>query len=194
MYKISTIRSWSLYMGFLKNDITDDDLEKLFDENNNSKFIDKKEEFIKDVISKELDVKQDSNTEIERPSVYQPNEVHEKKLEERKKQEKLLQCNQEELIQIKGNVNKQVFDEIAKARSKAKLEEYKHKIAKLPVIKPDAKLKLYSDKPHCTFHVYKCIQLIDQNHLMTSCKFCSESKIFSMEEWKQYSLENTKYL
>ena len=185
-------------MGFLKNDVTDDDLEKLFDENDNSKFVDKKkqeeEDSIKDLIPKELDVQQDSNGKIERPETYQPDEVHEKKLEERKEQERLLETNQEELIQTSGSVSKKVFAEIAKARANAQLEEYKLRMAKLPVIKPGAKLKLYNDKPQCTFHVYKCIQMIDQSHLMASCKFCSESKIFSMEEWRQYSLENAKYL
>lgn len=186
-------------MAFIKNDVTDEELDKLFNNNDNSSFVKKdevqKEETDDDLISPELDAKNNElQTRIERPVEYKKDEVHAEKLKERKKEEALLKsADGSNLKDLTGQVSSKVFSEIAKVRQQAQLEAYKQSQAKIPKISPNAKFKLYGDQ-ECKYHVYIPYQMVDNNTMITTCKFCSAHKIFTMKQWLHYQLENSKYM
>lgn len=185
-------------MAFVKNDVTDEDLDKLFNENDASSFIKKKEledKHDNSLISDELDVKSPTTNKIERPLRSQMrDEIKDSIREEEKREESLLKSVSEKVISITGQVTSKIFNEIARVRQEAYLEEYRKSQNKLPVIKENAKIKLYSGQDECKFHVYKPYQMIDSDHMMTCCKYCSESKIFTLQEWMKYQLENKQYI
>lgn len=186
-------------MAFVKNDVTDEELDKLFNENDTSSFKKKESNEEKDdsLISDELDVKAVQSaisTKIERPDEYQKDEVRDAKIQEKKEEQSLLKSASEKIVSITGQVTAKIFSEIARVRQEAYLEEYKKSQDKLPIVKEDAKIKLYSGEDECKFHVYRPHQMIDNDHMMTCCKYCSVSKIFTMQEWMKYQLENKQYI
>lgn len=183
-------------MAFIKNDVSDEELDKLFNENDSSAFRKKEDKNNENesLLSSELDVKNDSPAKVERPEEYQRNEVRKEKIDERKKEEALLKSAKEKIVSINGQVSAKVFSEIAKARERAYLEEYQKAQAKIPKVNETAKFKIRSGDNHCTFHVYTPYHMIDNDHLMTSCKYCSESKILTLNDWMKYQLENKQYM
>lgn len=183
-------------MPLIKNDVTDQDIENLFDKQINTKFKDESSQNNDDsIIPKELDVKSDSSNKISRPDTYQPNQVHKDKLNIRKELEKLNnESTDEQLLQTSGTVNKSVFNEIVRAKKQAQLEEFKSKQRKLPVIQPTVRYPLYNDQPKCTFHVYKPYQPMSAGRMLCACKFCSHVKVFSEVDWRKYEIENRKYM
>jgi len=187
-------------MAMLKQNVSDADIEALFDRNDKSAFggstnDDSNEPANEEpLLPSELDNNSTTSKNIERPTKWQPDEVHEEKLRLKKELSALKKVHQEELLQTKGSVTKDIFAEVAKAREKAYLEEYQRSQAKLPVINPDAKVKLYSGQDQCNFHVYQTREMLPNNKIACACKFCSCFKEFTMEEWKQYQIENAQYL
>lgn len=184
-------------MGLIKNDVTDQDIENLFDRQIDTKFKDESSETQdqESIIPKELDVKSGVKSKITRPDNYQPNQVHKDKLNIKKELDRLnTESSKEELLQVEGSVDKKTFNEIIKARKLAELEEFKAKQRKIPTIQPTAKYPLYGDQPQCNFHVYKPYQPMSNDRLLCACKFCSRVKVFSKTEWQKYEIENRKYI
>ncbi len=185
-------------MAFIKNDVTEDELERLFDKNDTRGFVNKEENGDNnedELISPELDIKKDTESISVKTKDYQKQDTHTiTKAEEKRKEEKLLQSSSDELLKLTGNVTKNVFSEIAKVRQKAQLEAYKQAQAKIPVVQPDAKIKLRGNEDQCNFHVYVPKQMIDSDHMMTCCKYCSEFKVFEMSQWLKYQLENKEFI
>ena len=187
-------------MAFIKNDVTEEELDNLFNKNITTGFESKKEESSEDndkqevepLISSELDVKSQAPVKIERPDDYKKDEVHAQKLKLRKEEEAVLE-KPDDINQVSGRVSSRVFKEIAKVREKALLEAYKESQAKLPTISKNAKVKLWGDE-ECKFHVYRIYQMVDSNNMICTCKFCSHQKMFSMLQWMKYQLENSKYM
>lgn len=179
-------------MAFIKNDVTDKELEDLFDKDDNSKFQKKKKD---NLISDELDVKSESSSKINRPDEYTKsakreaskivNELVNKALNKLK--------NKEDINNLTGNVTSDVFKAVAKARQEALLEEYKLRQAKLPVIQPNAKIKLECGSS-CEHHTYIPYQMSDSNHIIVTCKYCSDCKTFDLATWMKYQLENKQYM
>ena len=181
-------------MGLIKKDVSDSDIENLFDNNNTEGFVDESDTSDNEsLIPSELDVNNESNGCIKRPD-YTVQEVRQKKLNEKKQAALLKNANEEKLLQTSGSVSKDVFNEIAKARQKAQLEEFVSKQRKLPQINPSAKYKLYSGEPDCNFHVYQPLNSIGGGRFLCTCKFCSQEKIFTEQQWKNYEIENREYM
>lgn len=181
-------------MSLIKNDVTDKDIENLFD-NNNLEAINNESVTQQDsIIPQELDVKSDSKNKIQRPDTYAADEVHQKKLDNKKEELLLKTASQEKLLQSSGSVSRDVFNQIAKARQQAQLEEFISKQRKLPRIAATARYKLYNNEPKCTFHVYQPQHSLDGGRFLCSCKFCSQVKVFTESQWKQYELENRQYM
>ena len=188
-------------MPLIKNDVTDQDIENLFDHQINTKFKDENSENNESnneedsIVPKELDVKSGAVNKITRPDEYKPDQVHKDKLNVRKELERLnTESTDEELLQTSGPVDKKVFSEIVRAKKQAQLEEFKAKQRKLPVIQPTARYPLWGDQPKCTFHVYKPYQPMSFGRMLCACKFCSQVKVFSETEWRKYEIENRKYM
>jgi len=181
-------------MAFVKNDVTEDELERLFDKNDTKGFVEE-DNGDDELLSPELDIKKGSETITVQTKDYQKQEVHvPSKAEEKREEERLLKSSSDELLKVTGNVSKNVFSEIAKVRQKAQLEAYKQAQAKIPVIQKDAKIKLRGSENQCSFHVYVPKQMIDNDHMMTCCKYCSEFKVFEMSQWLKYQLENKEFI
>lgn len=182
-------------MAFVKNDVTEDELERLFDKNDTKGFVKEDNSNNDELLPPELDIKKESETVTVQTKDYQKQEVHvPSKAEEKRNEEKLLQSSSDELLKVTGNVSKNVFSEIAKVRQKAQLEAYKQAQAKIPIIQKDAKIKLRGNEDQCGFHVYVPRQMIDGDHMMTCCKYCSEFKVFEMSQWLKYQLENKEFI
>jgi len=181
-------------MSLIKNDVTDKDIENLFDNNDTKGFSESEQSEQESIIPAELDVNSDSQSKIERPDDYQVEEVRQKKIDAKKKEALLKSQSREELLQTRGNVSKDVFQEVAKVRQQAQLEEFVSKQRKLPKIDPSARYKLYGADPKCNFHVYQPIHTMEGGRFLCSCKFCSEEKIFTEQQWKNYELENRQFM
>ena len=181
-------------MGFIKKDITDEDIENLFDKNITDSIIEKDsepQEASQDLIPKELSVNGKSDGHIKRPDQYTPSE---KRIESKKITEENKETDKNALLNKSGSVTLELFKRITDLRKKALLEEFTQKQRKLPVVNPNARYKLYNDQPKCTFHVYVPSLVLDNNTILTGCKFCSQQKTFTMQEWKKYEVENRKFM
>ena len=182
-------------MAFIKKDVSDQDIEDLFENNNSEAFVDNPNSNEESLIPSELDVKSKQGNEIKRPDSYQPDKIHQKKLEIKKEEDELLKGGTpEKLLKVAGSVSKAIFNKIAEARQKAQLEEFISKQRKLPRIASNAKYKLYGADPKCTFHVFQVNNVLDGGRFLCSCKFCSQEKIFTEFQWKVYELENRQYM
>lgn len=179
-------------MAFIKNDVTDQELEDLFDKDDNSKFQKTKKD---NLISDELDVKNESSGKINRPDEYVKTPKREITSQAKELVNKVFDKlkNKEDISHINGNVTSDVFKAVAKARQEAMLEEYKLRQAKIPKIQPDAKIKLECGSS-CEHHTYIPYQMTDGNHIMVTCKYCSDCKIFDLNTWMKYQLENKQYM
>ena len=95
---------------------------------------------------------------------------------------------------VVNKISKKVISELVKKKQQAYLEEYKRMQQKIPVVAPTAKLKLYGNEPECKYHVFRIHQMVDNNNLIATCKFCSCYKQFTLKEWSDYQIENYKYM
>lgn len=181
----------------LIKDVSDQDIEKLFDQNDNKEFVTETNDSDtsnESFIPKELDATDDSKKTINRPESYDKQEIRTKKLELKQQKEALKNASETELLKTTGNVTTKVFNEIAKVRQQAQLEEFVSKQRKVPRISETAKYRLYGNEPQCTFHVYQIQSMLEGKRMQATCKFCSHEKIFTEEEWKMYELENHQYM
>lgn len=190
-------------MGILKGDnVTDKDIENLFD-NNNSEAFSSNEPENESLIPPELDARSEETTTIKRPlwdnelkqhKKWNVSQIREDKREDKRQQEILKNQTDEELLNSSGSVTTEIFNRVAEIKKKAQLDEFVSNQRKLPVISSQAKYRLYNDKPVCNFHVFKPDYILTDNVILCSCKFCSQEKIFPIDEWKRYELENRAYI
>lgn len=182
-------------MAFIKKDITDEDIENLFDKNITDSLIDKKDnaDSAQNLIPKELSATTTDNNHIKRPNEYKAKDtsVEAKKVKENLKD---ITSDKNKLLNMSGTVTTEIFKRISDLRKQALLEEFTLRQRKLPIVNPNARYKLYNDQPKCTFHVYVPSMIIDSNTILTGCKFCSQQRTFTMQEWKKYEVENRKFM
>lgn len=193
---------------FKKKTLTDEDIEKLF-ENNDSSVIenDSKEEsknqskeieialtsdlFLPD----EMNASKDRETKrIPRPQYEASDEFKEKKKLKLKEKEIIDNINKTKSIDVlqKTDIRSMdVFNAVATTVNTLKNNERLRELEKQKLL--NSGKYNFDPSTQCTFHVYQPRDLMG-NIVYCACKYCSAYKEMTMEQWKQYQLTIKKYL
>lgn len=171
-----------------KLDITDEDIDNLFNNNDTSALEDKDKKVDLPVeLSIEKDVKP---TQVDRPKDDRSEQAKIKN--EIKKNDKETEINIEKDINSIKSLNglKQVGLYIKKLRFLKDNQLIKKEKTKAIL---SGVLPTHLDNgTQCTFHIYKPRDILGDK-IYCSCKFCSCEKVFTQSEWDDYCLKYRKW-
>jgi beta-N-acetylglucosaminidase len=172
----------------IQKDITEEDIDKLFNNNDCSVLsIDKKSSNIEvpqelNINKKSNRIKRPKNTETERKRIKKENESIKKDIENK------IENNITEVKQLNN------FDQVKKYLKK--LFQYKElertqSINNKNIINQLKNRDIYKSTD-CTFHIYQ--PKYAMGHIVfCSCKFCSVEKQFTLQEWDEYCIKYRKW-
>lgn len=184
--------------------ITDEDIDKLFENNDISAFkIDQeKENKIESsqeeyqFIPEEMDASKEKSIKYTDRPKYKATEEY----QEKKKQEELqkrikhdIEKNNDITFIEKTKVKSvDILNSVAEAVNKIKNDERNRQLEKQRILSGGSKLN-FDPPTKCTYHVYQ-IREIMGNILFCACKYCSSYKEMTINEWDEYRYKNKKYL
>lgn len=177
--------------------ITDEDIDKLF-ENNDTSVVEKIEtnKIDDSFIPEEMDASKEKSIKFsDRPKYKASEEYVEKKkneeLQNRIKQD-IEKNNDITLVEKTGIKSVDVFNTVATTVNKIKNEERNRQLEKQKILSGGSKLN-FDPSTECTYHVYQ-IREIMGNVLFCACKYCSAYKEMTINEWDEYRYKNKNYL
>ncbi len=171
----------------IEKELTDSDIDDLFNNNNTSILDDNKAIEVPSELSIENNKK--SNF-VDRPKDNQSENTRIKKEQEN----------------IQKTIDKNIEKDIHSVREINTLDQAKKYIRKLISLKNDQKINHEKTKAilngllkpnldngtECTFHIYKPRDILGDK-IYCYCKFCSASKIFTQSEWDEYCIKYRKW-
>ena len=172
-----------------KADITDTDIDNLFNNNDDSGLMDDKSEKVE--LPEELSIeKETKSNHVERPE------------DNRSEQAKIRAEIKEKDKQIEEDIDKNINS----VKSLTGFQQARLYIQKLMSIKNNQKIEkektkaiingvapTYLDKgTECTFHVYRPKDVLGDK-IYCYCKYCSCEKIFTQREWDNYCYKYRKW-
>ena len=172
-----------------RKDITDEDIDNLFNNNDDSSLKDDKSEMVE--LPEELSIEKDTKSNhVERPE------------DNRSEQAKIRAEIKEKKKEVENTINK----DINSVKSLNGLQQVRLYIQKLMALKNNQKLEkektkaiingatpTYLDKgTECTFHIYRPKDVLGDK-IYCYCKYCSCEKIFTQSEWDDYCYKYRKW-
>lgn len=190
-----------------KSNFSDDDIEKLFENNDSSVVLNDNSDKSDELKNKEIEIaltsdlflpdEMNANKEskkINRPKYQASDEFKDKKEQKLKEEEIINNINKTKSISIlqKNNIQSiDAFNIIASSINQLKNEERLRELEKQRILnKGHYNFDVSTD---CTFHVYQPRELMG-NMVYCACKYCSAYKEMTMDQWKKYQLTIKKYL
>lgn len=157
-----------------KDEITDEDIDNLFNNDNNQKFVEKKEK--QDIVPHELSTENtESVNHIDRPKEVPLTEKNRVK---------------NEINRLKEEGVQKVRKFIKFVRDYKKVQELRN-ITNRQIVNGQTPTHL-DPGTECTFHIYQPRDIMG-NKMTCSCKFCSALKEFTQEEWDEYCIKYRKW-
>lgn len=156
-----------------KDEITDEDIDNLFNNDNNQAFVERKQN---DIVPHEISTENKEKTNhIDRPKEIQPTEKNRVR---------------NEINRLKDDGVQRVRKFISFVRQYKKQQEIKD-ILNRQIINGQTRVHL-DPGTECTFHIYQPRDIMG-NKMICSCKFCSAMKEFTHEEWDEYCIKYRKW-
>lgn len=187
---------------FKKKTITDEDIEKLFD-NNDTSVLDDKEEPEEEIrlspeifLPDEMDATKEKEIKrVARPEYQASDEFKEKKQQRIEHEEilKNIKNNQSISVLEKTDIRSlDILNAAATTINKFKNDERARQLEKQRILNGGSKLN-FDKATKCTYHVYQPREMMG-NMMFCACKYCSAYKEMTVDEWKAYQLTIKKYL
>ena len=156
-----------------KDEITDEDIDNLFNNDNNQAFVEQKKT---DIVPHELSTEnKEKSNHIERPKDVPLTEKNRDKTE---------------INRLKEEGVQKVRKFISFIRQYKKQQELKNILNRQIV---NGQTQVHVDPgTECTFHIYQPKD-ITRDKILCSCKFCSAMKEFTQEEWDEYCIKYRKW-
>ena len=171
-----------------KDEITDEDIDNLFNNDDSSVVQVKKE----DLVPKELSLENNKKTNhIDRPTEKQDS-LKTKVKKEKKKEDNLLEKQiKENLLSVKEVNNFSQLRAYIKGILNYRSKEEKRQEATRSIL--SGCTETHTDPgTQCTFHIFQPKHIMGDS-IYCSCKFCSAEKTFTQEEWNEYCIKYRKW-
>lgn len=181
----------------MKKVITDDDIDKLFEDNDSSAFkIDQENKKEDDFLPEEMDASKEKSIKFSDRPAYQAREEF---LEKKRNQELQRQIKQDieknnstEVLEKTSVRNVDILSSVVSVVNKIKNDERNRQLEKQRILSGGSKLN-FDPSTKCTYHVYEVHDVMG-NMLFCSCKYCSQYKEMTITEWDEYRYKNKRYL
>lgn len=178
--------------------ITDEDIDKLFENNDTSVIenISSDKDSNSLFLPEEMDASKNKSIKISDRPKYSPSDEYVEKKKQKEIQEKIKQdienTNSLDLLEKRSTNSIDIFNVVTETINKIKNEERNRQLEKQRILSGGSKLN-FDPSTNCKFHVYE-VKDVMGNMLFCSCKYCSAYKEMTMNEWDDYKYKYKKYL